>query len=328
MTDGQALSPASDDSDAGGPASTPASRALSPLSFTLRDWFAIGRSTIVAAVSGPIMLVAAGCAFYTTLSLFPAISALISVYGLVFNVQDVAEQLNTIRRFVPDSAFSIIQSRINILVSEPHSSLTFGLLVTVSVALWSASASTKAILAALNFAYDRKEERSFFVFQLMALSLTLAAIGGASLSLALVVALPVMIHFLPYLMMISPPPGSVELAVRLGGLGVMLLFLIFANCILYKYGPSRKEVLWRWVIPGAVGAAFLWIILSAAFSFYVTNVAQYGSTYGPLSAIIALMMWFFVSAVVVLLGAEFNAEMEAQARGIARKLRLPHHLED
>ncbi|NHO32292.1 YihY/virulence factor BrkB family protein [Acetobacter fallax] len=291
---------------------------LSPLHLTSTQWKAICKSTIMALISGPTTLVAAGCAFYATLALFPAISTLISIYGLAFDVQSVATQLDMMRNLLPPAAFSIIQDRVQELVSEPHSSLTLNLLISTSIALWSASAGIKSILSALNIAYGTSETRNFFVFQALALSLTLGATVEACLGVATMVALPILFQYLPVLLMIQPPAGSVELAVRLTGLGTMASFMIVAYMILFRFGPSRHHTKWRWVAPGAIAATFIWLLVASGFSYYVANIASYGSTYGPLGAFVAIMMWFFVSAWVVLLGAEFNAEMEALASGLKR----------
>ncbi|GBR00821.1 YihY/virulence factor BrkB family protein [Acetobacter oeni] len=295
-------------------------KVVSPLHLTSTQWKKICKSTVVALISGPTTLVAAGCAFYATLALFPAISTLISIYGLAFDVQSVATQLDVMRNLLPPAAFSIIQDRVQELVSEPHSSLTLNLVISTSIALWSASAGIKSILSALNIAYGTTETRNFFVFQALALSLTLGATIEASLGVATMVALPILIQYLPVLLMIKPPPGSMELAVRMAGLGTMTTFMIAAYMILFRFGPSQHHTKWRWVAPGAIAATFIWIIVASGFSYYVANIASYGSTYGPLGAFVAIMMWFFVSAWVVLLGAEFNAEMEALARGEKREI--------
>ncbi len=294
--------------------------ASSPLQLTLSQWKSVCRSTVMALISGPTTLVAAGCAFYATLALFPAISTLISIYGLAFDVQSVATQLDMMRNLLPPAAFSIIQDRVQELVSEPHSSLTVNLLISTSIALWSASAGIKSILSALNIAYGTSETRNFFVFQALALSLTLGATVEACLGVATMVALPILFQYLPALLMIEPPPGSMEFVVRMAGLGIMTTFMITAYMILFRFGPSNHHTKWRWVAPGAIAATFIWIAVASAFSYYVANIASYGATYGPLGAFVAIMMWFFVSAWVVLLGAEFNAELEALAFGIKREV--------
>lgn len=283
------------------------------------DWKSIFIQTAKSLISGPTTLVAAGCAFYTTLSLFPAISSLISIYGLAFDVQTVTPQLEVLRNLLPPSAYALIYDRIQTLVAEPHSSLTLNLVISLSVALWSASAATRSILAALNIAYNTKESRSFLVFQVTALGMTLSAVLGAALTLALMVALPLLLN-LPAWLHIPTPPGSIEFAARWSGPVIMFTFQILATSVLYRFGPDRHHpALWRWVMPGALFATISWILSASGFSYYVAHIASYNATYGPLGAVIAIMMWFFVSAWVVLMGAELNAEMESYARGERRK---------
>lgn len=297
----------------------PAKTFSSPAELGREDWKTILLRTIKSLFSGPTTLVAAGCAFYTTLSLFPAISSLISIYGLAFDVQTVTPQLEVLRNLLPPGAYALIYDRIQTLVAEPPSSLTLNLVVSLSVALWSASAATRSILSALNIAYNTKEGRSFVVFQITALAMTLSAVLGAALTLAIMVALPLFLN-LPAWLHIPTPPGSIEFAARWSGPVVMFSFQILATSALYRFGPDRHHPTnWRWVLPGALFATLTWIITAMGFSYYVAHIASYNATYGPLGAVIAIMMWFFVSAWVVLMGAELSAEMESYARGEFRK---------
>ncbi|MBO1324684.1 YihY/virulence factor BrkB family protein [Acetobacter sp. TBRC 12305] len=291
-----------------------------PARLRLGDWKIILRRTLKSLIFGPTTLVAAGCAFYSTLSLFPAISSLISIYGLAFDVQTVAPQMDTLRHLLPPTAFALIYDRVQTLVAEPHTSLTMNLIVSLTVALWSASAATRSIISALNMAYNVHESRNFFVFQITAFALTLSAVLGAALTIALMVAIPLLLS-LPALLHIPTPPGSVEFIGRWSGSAVMFSFEILALSALYRYGPDRKRrTHWRWVLPGTVAATLAWILSSQLFSYYVAHLASYNATYGSLGAVIATMMWFFVTAWVVLMGAELNAEMESYVHGRQRQI--------
>ncbi|WP_170211105.1 YihY/virulence factor BrkB family protein [Neokomagataea tanensis] len=275
---------------------------------------------------------AAGCAFYATLSMFPAISSLISVYGLVFDLQTVEPQLQVLQHILPGAAYSLIGDRIHQLVSQPHSSLTIGLVISLSIALWSASASTKSILSALNLAYNVDETRGFIRFQATAFGTTLATILGAALTLALMVAAPAIVDHLPKILLhvfglrTLPPPFDMlvsygaPLAVHVATPVLMLLFVLIAMSLLYRFGPCYKASGWRWVFPGSMLATVLWVLSSMGFSWYVGHFASYGATYGPLGAVAAIMMWFFVSAYVVLVGAELNSALEDRRRGIQPRI--------
>lgn len=263
-------------------------------------------------VSDQITLAAAGCAFYATLSLFPAMSTLISLYGLLFDPQTVEPQLVVLRNLLPPSAYDVIGDRIHLLVAESHSSLTFNLIISTTIATWSASAATRSLIMAMNVAYNTPETRSFVRFQGMSIALTFCSICGGILTLALMVALPFLLDYLPEHLSLAPPPGSVELLIHMGAPFLMLLFVLSLCSVLYRFGPNRPHTYWRCILPGSVGATLLWLLSSSGFSYYVSHIAGYSATYGPLGAFIAIMMWFYVSAYVVLLGAELNAGLEIE----------------
>ncbi|WP_373319644.1 YihY/virulence factor BrkB family protein [Gluconacetobacter johannae] len=295
------------------PAAGTDAEACLPSVHTLRRiWKPVLQRILRNLSSDQITLAAAGCAFYATLSLFPAISTLISIYGLVFDPQTVEPQLEMLRLMLPPSAFALIGERIHTLVAQSHSSLTLNLIVSTAVALWSASAATRSIISAVNIAYDTQETRSFLRFQLMAIGMTLCAICGAVMALAVLVALPVLIDFVPARLGMAPPPWSVELLVQMGGPLLLLLFVLAACALLYRFSPDRAITHWVCILPGSVAATLIWIVSSVGFSYYVSAIASYNATYGPLGAVVATMMWFFVTAYVILLGAELNAGLEAE----------------
>jgi membrane protein len=254
-----------------------------------------------------VSLVAAGCAFYATLALFPAISMVVSIYGLVFDPATVEPQLAHLRDLLPPSAYTLIADRIHMLVSKPHGTLTFSLAISVAVALWSSTTGTKSILGALNLAYDTPERRGFFRFQLTALAMTLGGIVAAAIGIALLVLVPAVESFL------GISEGAATLS-RLASLGLLVVFVVLSLSLVYRFGASRPAPDWRWVAPGTVLATVLWLAASTLFSYYVGHLSSYDATYGPLGAVVGMMMWFYVSAFVALVGAELNAELESQLR--------------
>jgi membrane protein len=250
-----------------------------------------------------VALAGAGCGFYATMALFPAISVLISVYGLVFNVVAVEQQLAVIETLLPPPAFKLIDDRVRELVSQPNNALSIGLLISVAIALWSASASTKSVLSALNVAYDTVESRGIVGFQAIALAMTLCAVVAAVVAIAVLVFLPTVISFIGLSAYTAGLVNTFSMA--------LLVVLVFGTiALLYRYGPSRGRLPGRRIFPGAVLATLLWLIASAGLSFYVSHIAQLGVTYGPLGAVVAIMLWFYLSAYAVLLGAEVNAQLE------------------
>ncbi len=276
-----------------------------PTQIPWRGWKRVLGRTFREIISDRLSLVSAGCAFYATLALFPAISMLVSIYGLAFDPVTVEPQLGALRGLLPPAAFTLISDRVHTLVSQPRSALTVGLLISVGITLWSSATGVKSLLSALNMAYEETETRSFVRFQATALSMTLAAIIAAVVGIATLVALPAAMSFL------GISEGQKMLA-RLASLGVLLVFVIGALSLLYRFGPSRRSARWQWITPGSLLATALWLIASAVFSYYVGHFASYDATYGPLGAVIGMMLWFWVTAYVVLAGAELNAELELQ----------------
>lgn len=290
----------------------------SPLKISFRGWWTIVMNTIKALVSGPSMLVAAGCAFFTTLSLFPTISSLISMYGLVFDPQTVEPQLEFLQHFLPPSVYNFLQQMIHNIVDQTDSTLTIQLGISITLALWASAVGTKGLITGLNVAYGEKEARNFFKFQLLALVLTFCAILGTSLTLAIIVALPAIIKLLPlnvfydimnYFPNLDDYFPAFSIARTISNI-VVLFFVIWTFSLFYRFGPCRKLVFWRWILPGAILSTLLWLLSAFGFSFYVAHLANFTSTYGPLGTIAAIMMWFWISCYVVLLGAQFNSKIE------------------
>jgi membrane protein len=259
--------------------------------------------TMQVMVSDRVSLSAAGCAFYATLALFPAISMLVFIYGLVFDPHTVEPQLNSLRTLVPPPAYALIESRVHALVTRRGGTLRLGLIVSAAVTYWSASTGTKSLLSALNLAYGEQERRGFLGFQLTGLGMTLSAVLAAVLGLGILVGLPTAIGFFG----LSDYQGAL---LQVGGLAGLPVFVLAALLLLYRFGPSRAPGARHVVFPGALTATVIWLAASTLFSAYVTRVAQYDVTYGPLAAVVGVMMWFYVSAYVVLLGAELNAALE------------------
>ena len=266
-----------------------------------RALLSAGRATASQRVS----LVAAGCAFYATLALFPTITMLISLYGLVYNPQTVQPQLHYLQSFMPPAAFSLISDRIQSVVAQPAKGLGLSLLVSLGISLWSSSTGTKSVLNALSLAYHERETRGLIRFQLVALGMTLIAIIGTALAIAFLVFLTVALAFLGL-------SGAATALVGLIGAVVMVAFLALALGLLYRYGPAGAGRVFQ--APGAAIATVLWLLASWAFGLYVGHFAAYSVVYGPLGALIGLMMWFYISAYVVLFGAEVNAALDREWR--------------
>jgi len=268
-------------------------------------WKSVLRRTLIEMLTDRVSLVAAGCAFYGTLALFPAMSMLISVYGLLFDPVTVEPQLEVLRGLVPPSAYVLIADRIHMLVSRPPGSLGLSLLFSTAITLWSSATGIKSIITALNLAYEEKERRSVLQFQLMAFTITLIGIVSAVIGLALLVGLPAVLTALGF-------ASHQKALLRLASFALLVLAILTGLSLLYRYGPSRERPKWHWVTPGSIAATVLWVAASALFSIYVGQFASYDAMYGPLGTVVGIMMWFWVTVYAVLLGAELNAELELQ----------------
>jgi membrane protein len=252
-----------------------------------------------------LLAVAAGVVFYGLLALFPAITALVSSYGLFTDAQTIGEHLSFLSQMLPQGAFQIVQDQINRVVEKGGTKLGFGFLFGLALALWSANAGMKAIIDALNVIYDEKETRGFIKLNLVSLALTLGGLVAILLAIGSIIVFPlVMARF--------GLGGMTEAIIAIARWPVLLILIMFGLAVLYRYAPSRREPKWQWISVGSVFATVTWIAGSAALSYYLSNFGNYDATYGSLGAAIGLMMWMWMSSTVILLGAELNSEIEHQ----------------
>jgi membrane protein len=254
-----------------------------------------------------LSIIAAGVAFYGLLAIFPALIALVALYGLVFDPRQVQEQVSALSGVLPPDAAAILLRQLNDLTTRDTKALGFGAIGGLLLALWSASAGMRTLMEALNVAYNEEEKRGFFRFYGTALLLTLASILGTMLAIVLVVAIPAVLTFLGL-------DDTLRWVISIAAWPILILMMMIGLAVIFRYGPSRREPRWRWVSWGAFVATVLWIIGSLLFSFYVAKFGNYNETYGAVGAIVILLMWFLLSAYAVLIGAELNAEMERQTR--------------
>lgn len=276
-----------------------------PTDIPKRGWLDIVKRTGKQLSEDRISIIAAGVAFYGLLAVFPGLVALVSIYGLVFDPQQVAQQIEALGGMLPEEATKLVAGQLQALTSASGGKLGLAAIVGVLLALWSASAGVRTLMQALNVAYDEDEKRGTVRFYATALLLTLAAIVAAIVAIAVIVALPAAIAFLGL-------SSFAELLIAVGQVLLLAVLMIFGLAVVYRFGPSRHEPKWRWASAGAVLATVLWIVGSVLFGIYVRNFASYNETYGSLGAVVILLMWFLLTAYAVLIGAEMNAEMERQ----------------
>jgi membrane protein len=282
-------------------------QATRPSQFGWRDWLAVLRRVGGGFGRDHLSILAAGVAFFSMLALFPSMAVLISLYGLVANPADVATHTDYIRPLLPPEAYAIIANQMEALVSVGSSGLGFASIVALLFALWSTRAAVAALIEGLNVVYVQRERRSIVRLVGTSVGLTLLLVLLAIVAIGAIVLVPTVLAFVDL-----GPVGAWLTA--LAPWPILFIAVVAAIGVIYRYGPDRAVARKRWVSLGAVVAAVLWVVASLLFSFYVSNFADYNKTYGSLGAIAILLLWFYVGALAVLIGAELNAEMELRTR--------------
>ena len=287
-----------------------------PLEIRPRGWKNALLRTKDEVKKDHVPILAAGMAFWAMLAIFPALIALVSVYGLVADPETVERQLAGLSEMLPGSARDLIATQLNDIVQSSSSALGLGLIASVLGALWSASAGTKTAIAAINLAYDQQENRGFFKLRGLALLLTAGALLLVAVMIVLVAVLPALFDTIGL--------GEVGRDVVTYGRWPALALLVMVGLgILYRLAPCREGPRWAFVTPGSVLATLLWLGLTGLFSFYVSNFGSYNETYGAIGGVIVLLLWFFLSSFVVLIGAELNAELERETGELPKKHEQP-----
>lgn len=276
-----------------------------PADFTPVAWRAVLRRTWEGISENRLSIVAAGVAFYGMFSVFPGIAALIAVYGLVADPEDIRASLEAMATVMPAEVYSILAGQAEEIIAAEPAALGFATIVSIGLALWTARAGVMGMIEGLNVVYQERDQRSIVVQYLWAMGLTVALITFAVVVLFAVVALPVLLRLAD----LGAVGGMLAQVLPLVVLGFGLVFVIGG---LYRYGPHRAPARKRWLTLGAIAAAIGWVIVSLGLSIYFNNFADFNRVYGSLGAIIGLMFWMWASAFVVLLGASLNAAMELQ----------------
>lgn len=279
--------------------------AVSPRGIPAKGWKDIMWRTYQQLNEDRLLAVAAGVVFYGLLALFPAVTALVSSYALFADTKTVNDHLAFISGFLPEGTFSIIQDQVGRVLSKGDMKLGGAFLASLLLAIWSANGGVKAIIDALNVVYDEKEKRGFFKLNAVSLAFTIGGVVGVLFAIGLVVVTPVVLSMVGL-------GSATDMLIRFGRWPVLGLILLLALAILYRYAPSRRSPKWRWISVGSVAATLTWIIGSGLLSFYLANFGHYDATYGSLGAAIALMIWMWMSTIVILFGAELNSEIEHQ----------------
>ena len=276
-----------------------------PYQIPLKGWWQVAQRVWSESNRDNLSVVAAGCAFFALAAIFPALSALISLYGLTADPATVELQFRMLGSVLPTQAYDMVIEQIHRISAASNGTLGWGLVVSLLLALWSANAGTQAMLAALNIAYEEPERRNLLRYYFDAFTFTITGILGGVVMLLAILYVPILFAFTGY-------SHAFELVVSIARWPLLALLVLFMLSLLYRYGPCRRNAKWHWVSVGSLFAMVVWLIASAAFSIYVSNFANYDRLYGSLGAVIILLFWLYISFYIVLIGAEINAELELQ----------------
>lgn len=291
--------------DAPNPEQLPGITAENPTDIPWRGWKQIVKRAWAENKADNMPIIAGGVAFFGFLAIFPALIAMISLYGLVASPQTVARQVEELSAQLPQSAANLIETQLKDITSNSGGALTFGLVVSVLGALWSASGGVNSLITAVNLAYDEVETRGFLRLRLTSLALTLGAIMFVLLTFTLIAVVPQLLDALPL-----GPLGTVLAQIVRWGL---LLFVMAGSlAVLYRIAPDRDAPRLRWVSLGSAVVTVIWAVVSLLFSLYVDNFGSYDKTYGTIAGVIVLMLWLYLTCYLILLGAEINSEAEHQ----------------
>jgi len=280
-------------------------QAKQPGHIPLIGWWDIAKRIFIKMSEDNLSIVAAGVAFYALLAIFPAIAAIVSVYAYFSSPTDISDHLSKIVTLLPPSTSEIILSQVSNLAKTSNASLSLSAISTLIITIWSSSKGSQALITACNISYHEYEKRSFFKAQLVRVLFSVGAIVVAIFALLIIGILPIVLNLVGL-------KESTDLLIKLISWPLLALTFNFALVLLYRYAPHRKPAKWRWITMGSSIATVLWILASIGFSFYVSRFSSYNETYGSLGGVVIMLMWLYISAYIITLGAVINAATEQQ----------------
>jgi membrane protein len=279
----------------------------SPLSFPRAAWWAIAKRVYVMTGFHNLSLLAAGVAFFAFLAFVPLIASTVLIYGLVGDPQTVAKSVDLLQGIAPPEVLTILQEQLLAIVTSSKTAQGFGLLIAIFFALYGAMRAATAMIAALNIIYEEHETRNLIRTTLVAAAITLGMVAVAMVGTIAISVFAYVTNFLSYWL------GSIgTLLVQIATWLCAGALISFTFAIFFRFAPDRRAAKWRWLSVGSILATLLWVAITFGFAFYVANLTNYNATYGSLATVVIFLMWLFLSAYAVLIGAEINSEMERQ----------------
>lgn len=282
--------------------------AASPWAMPWPAWKQILQRTWTESADDNIGLIAAGVAFYGFLAITPLLGATVLTYGIFAAPDTVIRHMQALAALLPEAAAISIGQQLLELVQTSDGRKGLGVVIALGIALFGARNGAAAILTALNIAYEEKETRGFIRLTLTALAFTAAIVVAAIVAAAVFALLGSLNNLL------RGAPGFVQPLLKIAGYVLLTAAGALGAALLYRFGPARHAAKWRWLTPGSLLSAVLWLALTLGFGLYVTNIGKFDATYGSLGAVAAFLTWLYLASYVLLLGAELNAEIEHQTR--------------
>ncbi len=280
--------------------------AASPFDVPPAGWWDVLKRSWAEAGDDNVGLLAAGVAFYGFTAMVPMLGAIVLSYGLIASPETVMAHVRSLTTMMPASAASLIGEQLLNIVTTSGGKKGLGLLVALGVALYGAMKGAGAIITALNIAYDEKETRGFLRLNLTTLAITVGAVALAIAAMIAIAALGTLDRLIP------GAPAFIIWLLKLGFYVLLGAVAAGAAATLFRYAPDRDEARWVWLTPGSVAVTVLWLVLTVGFGVYVANFGSYDATYGSLGAVIVLLTWLYLSAYLIIMAAELNAELERQ----------------
>lgn len=290
----------------------------SPWKYGLSDWWNVIKRTWKEAHHDNVSVIAAGVAFFSLLAVFPLITAALSTFSYFADPGDVQGLTRTFADFLPGEAYAILDGQVNSVLAAPPLTASFGIVFSLGFAFISAGAGIRAMMRAMNVAYEEVESRNPVVFFLFGMMMTLGSLIFVWVSLFIIIGVSAALAHTNF-------AYSAGFATRTLPWILLVTIFCFACGVMYRFGPSRRPARKRWVLPGIGFALISWFAISFGFSKFVVYFGAYNETFGGLASVIILLIWLWLTAMAVILGAELNSELERQTiadttRGPARPL--------
>lgn len=282
-------------------------RTMTPVPAQDAGWFGVLKRTYHEIVDDRVLAVAAGVTYYALLAVFPTVTLFVSIYGLFADRSMVVSHLQSLQSFLPDGALTIVGDQMARIAGSSDTGLGLAAGVGLVLAVWSSNAGTKAMIEALNIAYDISESRSFLMLNLQSLIFTICAIATLVVLIGAMAVIPLILQWFFI-------DATIDWLLWAGRWPLVFVILLLTLAVFYRFGADRPAAKWRWITPGSLAASVSLLVFSMLFSWYAANLGSYNETYGSLGAVIAFLTWMWLCTVIVIIGAEFNAEIEQSAK--------------